>query len=48
VLSIIYLACVKPFILKIDNQIEIFNTWAFCNVLVMVISIGGVTSDLSV
>ena len=42
----IYLGYVKPYILKFDNQIELFNTWANGNVLIMVITIGGVTSDL--
>ena len=42
----IYLAYVKPYILKIDNQVEIFNTWANGNVLIMVITISGVTTDL--
>ena len=42
----IYLGYVEPFILKFDNQIELFNTWANGNVLIMIITIGGVTSDI--
>ena len=44
----IYLAYLKPYILKLDNQIELFNTWANGNLLIMVITIAGVTSDLSI
>ena len=44
----IYLAYVNPYILKVDNQIEIFNTWANGNVLIMVITIGGVTSEITI
>ena len=46
ILCIIYLASVKPFILKFDNQIELFNTWANGNVLLMVITIAGITSNI--
>ena len=42
----IYLGLVKPFILKFDNQIELFNTWANGNILIMIITIGGVTTDI--
>ncbi len=44
----IYLAYVKPYILSIDNQVEIFNTWANGNVLIMVITIGGITPTLKI
>ena len=44
----IYLGKVKPYILKFDNQIELFNTWANGNVLIMVITIGGVTSNIHI
>ncbi len=42
------MATVKPFILKFDNQIELFNTWANGNVLLMVITIAGITSDIKI
>ncbi len=42
---IIYLGLVKPFILKFDNQIELFNTWANGNILIMIITISGVTTE---
>jgi hypothetical protein len=42
----IYLAYVKPYIIKFDNQVELFNTWANGNFLIMVITISGVTTDL--
>jgi hypothetical protein len=48
ILCIIYLASAKPFILKFDNQIELFNTWANGNVLIMVITIAGITSDIKI
>ncbi len=44
----IYLAYVKPYILLIDNRVELFNTWANGNVLLMVISIGGITPNLKI
>ena len=44
----IYLAFVKPYILKIDNKVELFNTLANGNVLIMVITISGVTTDLKI
>ncbi len=44
----IYLAYVKPYIIKFDNHVELFNTWAYGNVLIMVITISGVANDLSV
>jgi hypothetical protein len=44
----IYLAYVKPYIIKLDNQVELLNTWANGNVLIMVITISGVTTDLSI
>jgi hypothetical protein len=44
----IYLGKVKPFISKFDNQIELFNTWANGNVLIMVISIGCITPNLKI
>ena len=43
----IYLAYVKPYIINLDNQVELLNTWANGNVLIMVITISGVTTDLS-
>ena len=42
----IYLGLVKPFILKFDNQIDLFNTWANGNILIMIITIGGVSPDI--
>ena len=42
----IYLAYVKPYIINLDNQVELLNTWANGNVLIMVITISGVTTDL--
>ena len=44
----IYLAYVKPYIINLDNQVELLNTWANGNVLIMVITISGVTTDLSI
>ena len=44
----IYLGLVKPFISKFDNQIELFNTWANGNILIMIITIGGVTPDIKI
>ena len=44
----IYLAYIKPYILKLDNQIELFNTWSNGNVLIMVIVISGITPNLAI
>ena len=44
----IFLGYIKPYILKFDNYVEFFNTWANGNVLIMIITIGGVTSDLKI
>lgn len=41
IFSLIFLGFVKPFIIKFDNKVELFNNWANGHIIIMIMSISG-------
>jgi len=46
IFSLIFLCFVKPFIIKFDNQVELFNNWANGHIIIMIMSVSGLNPSI--